>query len=593
MEYSLGIDFGTSTTKIALCQTGQEPHPLPIGSKGDLYMPSVVRYRRIKNDQAELMAVGENALTDIVTEDMRVVTEIKRLLISGEVPPQDSVVRDRYTNWDWKNKRVKLWSSSLSPYDIAMIIMEEALKRAVNKAREEGLGSKIDHFTIKGLPCRMGCPVRSGLEARQTLAEIAKHLGFHDFSISAGLYEEPVLAALEYVRHDSSTKDDTVLVYDFGGGSFDTAIVRVIDEGGQKKATVLSADGEPFCGGSDIDKYFGEYLADRIVRENMGLPPSEESQLTDRMSLDQANTLNNEARNVKEALSGKGETYLPLDFLGRKDDVLRVERSELEEVIKKRGIIARTTSCALRNFWRVRMFDRNEDESLQSYYLHEHNGVLRPRDHVMGLTHSDLNNYVTKILLVGGITKIPLVRETLRKIWDESKFIEANVVEPMEACAMGAAWRNDNSVDPIHNRSIVDRLPFSVILRGAQGEYQAYKAYEPIVRYERPPMKEYWSQEHINSRRLSVVYKYSDGDEQVSCEIADGIAPYQLRFDIFGNIFLKDVMKERRLDNPFQSPQQKRMYEWKLARERHEEEAERQIRQKYFNQGPYEEHQTG
>lgn len=591
MKYSLGIDFGTSTTKIALCQTGEDPHPLPIGSKGDLYMPSVVRYRRTKNDQADVMAVGEDALTDTVTEDMCVVSEIKRLLIGGEVPPKDPVVRDRYANWDWEGKRVKLWSSSLSPYDIAMVVVAEALKRAVNTAREEGLGSRIDHFSIKGLPCRIGCPVKSGLEARLTLAEIAKRLGFHDFTISSGLYDEPILAALEYVRHDSSTKDDIVLVYDFGGGSFDTAIVKVIDDGGQRKAMVLSADGDPFCGGGDIDHHFRDYLVGRIAKEKMGLPLGEERQLTGTMSLEQTNVLNNETRDVKETLSNRRETLLPLDFLGRKDDVLEVKRDELEEVIKKTDIITRTTSSALRNFWRVRMFDRKEGESLQSYYLHEENGVLR--DHVMALTHNDLNWYVTKILLVGGTVRIPLVRETLGKIWDKSKFVESDIVEPVEACAMGAAWQSDNSVDSIHNRSIIDRLPFSVILHGTRGEYQAYKAYEPIVRYERPPMKEYRSEEHVNSRRFSVLFRYPDGDEEVACEITDGIPPYQLRFDIFGNIFLKDVMQERKLDNPCQSRKQQEMYEWKLSREQQDKEAELQSTQRYFKQGPYEEHQTG
>lgn len=587
MEYSLGIDFGTSTTKIALCKTGEEPRPLRIGLKGDLYMPSTVRYKRSKDNLAEPMAVGENALTDTVTKDMCCVSEIKRLLIGRDTPPRDPAVKDRYKTWDWENNCVRLWSSSLSPYDITMIIVDEALKRAVNQAREEGLADKIDHFTIKGLQCRMGCPVRFGLEARQTLAEIAKHLGFHDFSISAGLYEEPLLAALEYVRHDSSKKEETVLVYDFGGGSFDTSIVRIIDDRGQKKAMVLSADGEPFCGGGDIDREFGKYLADRIDNEKIGFPFAKE------MPLDQENIFNNEIREIKVALSSQEETYLPLDFLGYKDDALVVKRGELEQVIKKMRIIERTTNCALRNFWRVRMFHRYEGESFHGYYLHEENGVLKRKDHVMALTHDDMNSYVTKILLVGGITKIPLVRKTLKEIWDGGKFIEAKVVEPVEACAMGATWQNDNSIDKIHNRSIVDRLPFSVILSGTQGEFQAYKAYEPIVRYERPPMKEYCSEEHRNSRQLSVVFRYPDGDEEISYKLDNGISPYQLRFDIFGNMFLKDVMQERKIEHAYQNNDQKRMYQWKLAEERQDKEEQQRVMEGYLNQGPYEEHQAG
>jgi molecular chaperone DnaK (HSP70) len=582
MEYSLGVDFGTSTTKIALCQMGRNPQLLPIGSRRDYYMPSVVRYRRTNQGQADPIAVGEDALTDTVTEDMAVVKEIKRLLIGEKEQPSDPIVRNRYSNWDWENGVVRLWSSVLDPHEIAMTIVEEALKRAIAWAKQEGFGDKVNTFSIRGFPCRIGCPVKSKLDTRLSLAEMARRLGFHSFSISRGLYDEPILASLEYLRHDTSTEGATVLVYDFGGGSFDTAIVKIIGTGIQKRATVLSSDGEPFCGGGDMDHAFRNYLVERIAKDKSMLQYHNGQQLLAGIGADAANILANRTREIKETLSTMPEIALSLDFLGLRDEVIEVTQSELNKVIGKTNIVSITTACTLRNFWRARMFDRKPGESLRSYYLHEESGILK--DHVMDLTHKDLSEYVDKILLVGGTTKMPLVRETLGQIWDNSKFISANVVEPVEACAMGAASTNDVAFDSLNRRSIIDRLPFSVILSGDRGEFTAYKAFEPIVRYERRPMKEYRSETHINSRTLSIFLKSPDGDITPCKKIQDGIPPYQLCFDIFGNMFLKDSLKEVELKNPCQSDKQQAMYEWKLAKERHDSAAEREAFEKYLKE---------
>ncbi|MBI4304289.1 MAG: Hsp70 family protein [Chloroflexi bacterium] len=584
MEYSLGIDFGTSTTKVALCKKGENPRPLPIGSKGDLFMPSVVCFRKTKSGRAEVMAVGEDAETQTVTDDTVVVREIKRLLIGLDKPPRDPKVLDRYSSWDWTNGRVRLWSSYWSPYSIAMEIIQEAIRRAVNQAH--GFGYEVDHYTIKGLPCRIGCPVKSGLEARQGLAEIARRLGFSSFTVANGVYEEPILAALEYVRQTAALNDEMVLVYDFGGGSFDTAIIKVSDSGGNKQAMVMSADGEPYCGGSDIDRLFGEYVAEKIASET-GLGSGKA--FLAGMSPAQAHLFGNRIREAKEALSFGITTPFSLDFLGRRDRVLTLQRTELEETIRKSDLLARTKQCVLRNFWRVRMFDRNSDESLHSYYRHEKEGRLL--DPVYQLTHKDLANYITKVLAVGGMTKTPLVRETLEGLWGKDKFIGTETTEPVEACALGAA--GSGTADSLSDRSIMDRLPFSIIVRGKDGDFVAYKAFEPIVRFSGHEIKEYCSQQLPHSRPFKVILKYPDGTEKEHRQINGGVPPFYLKFDIYGSVFLKDYVQERPLECGCQSAKQRQMYAWKLARDQKNAEAERKAMENYFRQGPYEEHQTG
>jgi len=106
-------------------------------------------------------------------------------------------------------------------------------------------------------------------------------------------------------------------------------------------------------------------------------------------------------------------------------------------------------------------------------------------------------------------------------------------------------------------------------------------------------MGEYRSDQHKKSRPLLILFKYPDDDEKISCEIPDGIPPCQIRFDIFRNLFLKESMMERKLKNDCQSCKQQEMYEWKLAKEQQDKEAEFLSTQRYFNQGPYEEHQNG
>ena len=265
MGYSLGIDFGTSTTKVALRRGSEIPQPLPIGKGGEFFMPSAVAYGRTKNDMAETIAIGEDATVVPETEDTHAVNEVKRCLAAADSSTR--LPQERYPWWNHEDGCIELWSSRFSPHDVVLTILNEALERAVRLARELGFGADVDRFSIRGLPTRLGASVTASLETRKVLAEVARRLGFPNFRVE-NLCEEPILACLSYVHLEPEIiPGETILIYDLGGGTFDTAIVKVHEDTARDipSLTVFAADGEPFLGGVDIDEALFQHLAHRIA----------------------------------------------------------------------------------------------------------------------------------------------------------------------------------------------------------------------------------------------------------------------------------------------------------------------------------------
>src|SRR5436309_1372582 len=76
---------------------------------------------------------------------------------------------------------VRLWGSVISPEEVILRILSEALERAVRRIRELGLAHDVDSFSLRGLSTRMGCPVSAGLDMRRVLAEVARRIGFPAF----------------------------------------------------------------------------------------------------------------------------------------------------------------------------------------------------------------------------------------------------------------------------------------------------------------------------------------------------------------------------------------------------------------------------
>lgn len=542
MGYSLGIDFGTSTTKVALRRDRDIPEALPIGSTGDYFMPSVVAYRRAKNDKAEQIAVGEDALAVAETEDTCVLSEIKRCLAVTE-SVHEMLPCDRYPWWNPQKRVIQLWSDELSPEHVVETILTEALDRAIRRAREIGIGLDIDRHSIRGVPTRLGTSVTASLETRKVLAEVARRLGFPTFRVD-DLWEEPILACLSYV-HYQVVPGEKVLVYDWGGGTFDTTVIIVHEESskGVPDLTVFSSGGMPFCGGTDIDDAFFLHVARRIANEYLGFPEEGIEQVLELMTTNETQQLRNQAREAKEELSRteRWTIALPVGFLGEDGITLSVSREELETIIKSTGLIDTTSECVLRAWRRARMLYRKEGEAVGSFYLNMDSSSGHVGGSVLGLDHGDLRETVDRILVVGGTTRIPLVRERLASLWGREKLMSDEVVKPIQACAVGAAWQQQSV------GNIVDRLPFSIAVRWDSEERRLYKAFDETINYktvtDNPsiiPFKSAPFSLPAGRREGSVIYETPDGvTELVEASRDFPPSPCHLEIDMFGNIFLK------------------------------------------------------
>ncbi len=580
MGYSLGIDFGTSTTKVAIKQDDKPPVALLISATGDKqFMPSVVAYRRTLKNTAEVYAIGEDAERAPNTEDFRVIRDIKRFLEVKENTPKDFPYSD-YPWWNKDNNCVELWASSFEVEDVIRVIITEALNRAIREARKLGLIpqtrrskwqvllSKLkkmlgrreknnDILTIEGWPIRLGCSVTAGLETRRTLNYILRKLGFTGFKFEH-IREEPVLALLPYLNREMHP-DDIVLVYDFGGGTFDTAVIQIgpMGQNGIPSITVLSAYGEPFCGGTDIDKEFARYIIERIAVEYLGNSNALDQKITDGIR----EQVERQAREAKELLSNQTQVrvVMPPGFLDIPSIELLLTREELEQVIIQSKLVDKTFDCILRAWKKARMVYRKPNEVAGEFHLEvdSKTGIISKT--VFQLRFDDLSSIVSHILLIGGTTRIPLVQKRLTSLFNQAKFIaETDPYEPIIACALGGASHRENiSV-------VIDRLPFSIVVKQGDNETAMYRAYTPTISYntltDNPKIKNFISNNVFsvspNSDDLTIECRTPDG-EVISQDTNLKAPPgrYAIEINSYGTIRFGG----QEVNNPRQHPLQKDM----------------------------------
>lgn len=603
MSYSLGIDFGTSTTKVALRRENEIPQPLPIGNRGEYFMPSVVAYRKRQNDEADIIAVGEDAVAMSESEDIHIVSEIKRCLTATE--SELKLPSDRFPWWNHEDRCIELWSKQYHPLDVILKILTEALERAVSRARELGFGDKISSFSIRSLPTRIGTSVTSGLETRKVLAEVTRRLGFDTFRVE-NLVEESVLACLSYVHLDpEAIPGKTILVYDLGGGTFDTAIIKV-DKASERSGpslTIFSTDGEPFTGGVDIDERLFRYISERIAKEKLGFKDEEQAEILKLLNADEKQKLWNQAREAKEILSTNDEAriVMPPGWLGKSDVELTISRNELETIIEATGLVDKTLECVLRCWRRARMLLRNQDETIATFHLQYDRSSGKIGGSVLKLDHKDLNTFVDNILIVGGTTRIPLIRRRLASLWGEDKFIpEGEVVKPIEACSIGAAWQQESV------NAIVDRLPFSINISWESGGSNLYQAFEPTTMYktmvQKPEIISFKNSVNIPAecKEISIAIETPDGDIQ-PIELLQNIQPgkCEIEIDLFGRCLLRDGQGAiHELPNTKQHQLQKALWERfdleKKQEKKRQDEEDKQRTRKFLYRKPGEDlHEVG
>jgi molecular chaperone DnaK (HSP70) len=421
MMPSLGIDFGTSNTRVALRLPGRPSIALPIAEDGITpYMPSVVAFPR-REGSARQVLVGEEA--ERAADAAFLVRSVKRCLgCQGQGCEAD---RMRGQGWCTRAGLIRTPVGDMKPETIAFLIVEEALKRALRVA--ESIEPGIAQMDLLHVGVRLGCGATFNHEQRRLLAQIAAQLGFRNIDLQC-IVDEPIAAGISYARL-AGVRQGRALIYDFGGGTFDTALIDV-DENG---FTVLAADGVDWLGGDDVDRIiYDHFLA--TIGQACGLKPDEVSGSLSPL-LEQH--LRRQCTEAKERLS---------DDLSYKDTLfsdefgmvfLDLTRQQLESMVRAErrfggfNLIERSLECVL-SVCRV-----------AHAFVLARNGRLLSSHDIKAIRLETVGENIDHVVLVGGLTRMPLVKNRILELFGEDKVITQDVLDPMSAVALGTGYTEE------------------------------------------------------------------------------------------------------------------------------------------------------
>jgi molecular chaperone DnaK (HSP70) len=404
------------------------PIALPIGEQTRPFLPSVAAL----GPNGEVLATGQAAADLSSSPDALVVENIKRCLMY-QLRPHEDVLLPEW--WDREGQAVRLPDSSVDARRVIAAIIEDALNRAVRASRMVGIA--VDRATINGMPAAFGCPANSGYDIRQALIDIAGDLELQDISL-AEVVDEPSLGAMAFAGLQElgplsvePRPRRTVLVYDLGGGTFDVALVDVRPGQGPASLTVLASSSLPFLGGADIDTALLEYLKPRIAVE-LGV---EVDVLAETLSARDWRAVLKATRDLKEELSFVEAAHLALPFLGA-GVLIPVDRREFEDVLKASGIVEKTMRRTVEVYREARMYLNRDDGG--GFFTWD-------KGEAVSLAKEDLdamNRHVTDVILVGGSTRIPAIRQRLESAFP-GKIVSERIVDPITANAQGATIVRD------------------------------------------------------------------------------------------------------------------------------------------------------
>jgi molecular chaperone DnaK len=395
MSKVIGIDLGTTNSCVAFVENG-DPVVIP-NAEGSRTTPSVVAF--MKDGERR---VGTVAKRQAVTNPQNTVFAVKRMMgrryESEEAERHAQSVPYRVVQAMNGDAWVAVGDKEYSPPEIAAMILE-----TMKDVAEAYLGDEVTEAVVT-------VPAYFDDAQRQATRDAGKIAGLEVRRI----INEPTAAALAYGLDE--TKSGKVAVYDLGGGTFDISILE-IQEGVFR---VLSTNGDTHLGGEDFDAALVDLLAERFMEENEGLDLRE-----DKVALQR---LKEQAEKAKHELSTALDTEINLPFIaadasGPKHLVTTVKRSELE--IRVSDLIDRTLEPC-----RKAMADA-------------------------GVGNDD----IADVILVGGMTRMPLVQKKVSEFFDRPPHKGVN---PDEVVAIGAAIQAASLSGEMEEVLLLDVTPLSL-----------------------------------------------------------------------------------------------------------------------------------
>jgi molecular chaperone DnaK len=369
MSKIIGIDLGTTNSCVSVLEGG-EPKVIP-NPEGNRTTPSVVAF---KNGERQ---VGEVAKRQAITNP-NTITSVKRHMGTTHT---EEVEGKKYT-----------------PQEVSAIILQYLKSYA-----EDYLGEPVTKAVIT-------VPAYFNDAERQATKDAGRIAGLEVERI----INEPTAAALAYGL-DKMDQDQTILVYDLGGGTFDVSILELGDGVFEVKATA----GDNRLGGDDFDQVIIDYLVEQFKKEN-GIDLSKDKMAVQR--------LKDAAEKAKKDLSGVTSTQISLPFI--------------------------TAGAAGPLHLDVTMTRAKFDE-ISSHLVERTMGPTRQAIRDSGLTASQID----KVILVGGSTRIPAVVEAIKK---ETGKEPSKGVNPDEVVAMGAAIQGGVLSGDVTDVVLLDVTPLSL-----------------------------------------------------------------------------------------------------------------------------------
>ncbi|MFH1916275.1 MAG: molecular chaperone DnaK [Nanoarchaeota archaeon] len=371
MEKIIGIDLGTTFSAVAVLEGGK-PVIIP-NAEGSRTTPSVVSM----TEEGERL-VGQVARNQAITNPEHTVRSIKRHM--GE---------------DFK---VSIWGKEFTPQEISSMILQKLKVDA-----ESYLGQKVKKAVIT-------TPAYFTDSQRQATKDAGKIAGLEVLRI----INEPTAASLSYGL-DKQDKDHTVLVFDFGGGTFDVSILEL----GQGVFEVKATNGDNHLGGDDIDDLLIDFLAIEFKKQQ-GIDLREDKTALQR--------LKEAAEKAKIELSSKTKVTINLPFItadkkGPKHLNMEFTRAKYEQMIEP--IIKRLETPT-----KLAMKDAH-------------------------LTEKD----ISRVILVGGSTRIPAVQDLVKRLTGKDPDKSVN---PDEAVALGAAIQGGILAGEVKDILLLDVTPLSL-----------------------------------------------------------------------------------------------------------------------------------